>query len=207
MAEEHMRWTVAADFMLRTLWAEQLSAQKIGRRMGTTKNSVVGRAYRLHLPARPSPIRRAGEAPAPRRQREHPATALPKLASVPDTAPPSPPPPQRHGGLSVLRIARPATIQAPPPPPRPVRAGPAAGCLWPTWTQKDAAYRAALRDGKQPSCGAPVRLRTDKAGETVRCVYCAEHATLAFTRRVPGYATDKVLAELAGDAKPSRKEL
>ena len=31
---------------------------EIGRRMGISKNAVVGKAHRLNLPARPSPIRR-----------------------------------------------------------------------------------------------------------------------------------------------------
>ena len=69
-----MEWTSGAIEQLRALWAEGHSTAEIGRRMGISKNAVVGKAHRLNLPARPSPIRReaaaAGEgrsAPAPRR--------------------------------------------------------------------------------------------------------------------------------------------
>uniref|UniRef100_UPI0022EA7F36 GcrA family cell cycle regulator n=1 Tax=Falsiroseomonas oryzae TaxID=2766473 RepID=UPI0022EA7F36 len=63
-----MDWTAEAIERLRALWAEGHSTAEIGRRMGISKNAVVGKAHRLSLPPRPSPIRReAGEA-APRPQ-------------------------------------------------------------------------------------------------------------------------------------------
>jgi GcrA cell cycle regulator len=52
-------WTQDLDAQLRALWAQddpRLSTNEIGRRMGLTKNAVVGRAHRLKLPSRPSPI-------------------------------------------------------------------------------------------------------------------------------------------------------
>ena len=63
-----MDWTDAVILSLRALWDEGLSTAEIGRRLGVTKNAVVGKAHRLVLPARPSPIRRGLVAPvAPRR--------------------------------------------------------------------------------------------------------------------------------------------
>ena len=53
-----MDWTDAVILDLRALWDEGLSTAEIGRRLGVTKNAVVGKAHRLVLPARPSPIRR-----------------------------------------------------------------------------------------------------------------------------------------------------
>jgi GcrA cell cycle regulator len=46
---------------LRLLWVVEprLSTSEIGRRLGVSKNAVVGKAHRLDLPARPSPIRRS----------------------------------------------------------------------------------------------------------------------------------------------------
>lgn len=41
---------------LRELWAEGHSAAEIGRRMNRSKNSIVGKAHRLKLPGRPSPL-------------------------------------------------------------------------------------------------------------------------------------------------------
>jgi len=60
-----MEWTEEAIAKLRALWAEGLSTAEIGRRLNISKNAVVGKAHRLSLPPRPSPIRRAeGDAPA-----------------------------------------------------------------------------------------------------------------------------------------------
>jgi len=44
------------DGELRALWAEGHSAAQIGRKMGLSKNSVMGRVHRLKLAGRPSPI-------------------------------------------------------------------------------------------------------------------------------------------------------
>ena len=42
--------------VLRALWDEGHSTAEIGWRMGLSKNAVVGKAHRLNLRARPSPI-------------------------------------------------------------------------------------------------------------------------------------------------------
>jgi len=47
------------DPELRQLWTEGHSLNEIGRRMKLTKNTVMGRAHRLNLPPRPSPIIRS----------------------------------------------------------------------------------------------------------------------------------------------------
>ena len=63
-----MDWNDEAIARLRSLWDEGHSTAEIGRRLGVTKNAVVGKAHRLNLPARPSPIRRgAGEGKPARR--------------------------------------------------------------------------------------------------------------------------------------------
>ena len=49
-------WSPEEDARLRGLWDEGHSTAEIARRMGRTKNSVVGRVHRLAFPARPSPI-------------------------------------------------------------------------------------------------------------------------------------------------------
>ena len=60
-----MEWNDETIARLRELWAEGLSTAEIGRRMSVSKNAVVGKAHRLNLPPRPSPIRRDGS-PLPR---------------------------------------------------------------------------------------------------------------------------------------------
>jgi GcrA cell cycle regulator len=61
-----MDWTVEKIDELRALWTEGLSTSEIGKRLGVTKNAVVGKAHRLHLSSRPSPIRRMFRAAGPR---------------------------------------------------------------------------------------------------------------------------------------------
>jgi GcrA cell cycle regulator len=60
-------WTPDTIAQLRQMWADGVSTPEIGRRLGVSKNSAVGKIHRLHLPPRPSPIRpRTGDQPKPR---------------------------------------------------------------------------------------------------------------------------------------------
>lgn len=82
-----MEWTDETIARLKALWQEGLSTAEIGRQLGITKNAVVGKAHRLALPPRPSPIRRqaakTGAAAAPKTGTETAAEpkAAPKRAS------------------------------------------------------------------------------------------------------------------------------
>jgi len=80
-----MDWTEETILRLREFWAEGHSTAEIGRRLGVSKNAIVGKAHRLDLSARPSPIRREGSTEtatrrAPARRVEGPT--LPPLAST-----------------------------------------------------------------------------------------------------------------------------
>ena len=50
-------WTQELIDNLGRLWAEGHSTAEIGRRLGLTKNAVVGKAHRLKLAPRPSPLK------------------------------------------------------------------------------------------------------------------------------------------------------
>ncbi len=81
-----MEWNDESIARLRVLWAEGLSTAEIGRRMGISKNAVVGKAHRLLLTSRPSPIRREqdGSRPArPAAPRRVTGPTLPSLAEAP----------------------------------------------------------------------------------------------------------------------------
>lgn len=53
-----MEWTDEIVTRLRVLWEQGLSTAEIGRQLNVTKNAVVGKAHRLGLEGRPSPIRK-----------------------------------------------------------------------------------------------------------------------------------------------------
>lgn len=54
-------WTDEKIEELKRLWAEGLTTGEIGKRLDFSKNAVVGKAHRLGLESRPSPIKRSGE--------------------------------------------------------------------------------------------------------------------------------------------------
>jgi len=62
--EAWMDWTDKSIARLRALWDEGLSSAEIGRRLNCSKNAVVGKAHRLGLPGRDSPIRAAAGKPS-----------------------------------------------------------------------------------------------------------------------------------------------
>lgn len=123
-----MEWSDEVISQLRALWDEGHSTAEIGRRLGVTKNAIVGKAHRLDLPARPSPIRRDPDAVpvrrAPVRRVEGPT--LPPLpsavadaeAGLPVFADPLPP---RQPDFATL-----PGVAAPPPPRQAVLARPIA---------------------------------------------------------------------------------
>lgn len=152
-----MDWTAEAIERLKALWAEGHSTAEIGRRMGISKNAVVGKAHRLNLPARPSPIRRDAvprPAPVPRAPRPMPAARQ------------VPPPMLRAAPVAVAPV-----VAAAPAAPV-VRAFPAAArprfgsrsCCWPIGEPGTSGFRFC---GADPMAGKP---------------YCTEHAALAYVK-------------------------
>ena len=53
---EKTSWTEERLEMLKALWEEGLSISQIGERLGVTRNAVAGKAHRLNLRKRQSPI-------------------------------------------------------------------------------------------------------------------------------------------------------
>ena len=82
-------WDDPTIARLRSLWAEGHSAARIGEAMGVSKNAIVGKAHRLGLAGRPSPIRRDG-APAPPMPVRAPLVTLPPPVAAPPTPAPAP---------------------------------------------------------------------------------------------------------------------
>ncbi len=55
-----MGWSDESVEQLRQMWADGLTANEIAKKLGVTKNAIVGKVHRLCLKARPSPIKTKG---------------------------------------------------------------------------------------------------------------------------------------------------
>ncbi len=82
-----MEWTEETIARLRALWQQGLSTAEIGRQLSVTKNAVVGKAHRLGLQARPSPIRRPPASAGTAEPGEAVVAPAPALATAQATAP------------------------------------------------------------------------------------------------------------------------
>ena len=156
-----MEWAEDTIVRLRALWDEGLSTAEIGRRLGVSKNAVVGKAHRLDLPARPSPIRRDGAGGgAPRRSAPR-RVAGPTLPPLSSTGP--------MIGTAPMVPHIPAMTPKPPPAPRVVAPAPrpygrVVTCCWPIGEPGTRSFRFC-DDASEP--GKP---------------YCSEHAKLAYVK-------------------------
>lgn len=160
------KWTDDTIRELRRLWSERNSTAEIGRTMGISKNAVVGKAHRLDLPGRPSPIRTGS---APRSPRVPRPRSIPRLADIkplPCLSETNISPPLPHIARTVAP-ARPAAIA-------PRRIG-AHSCCWPIGEPGTPAFRF---------CDEPAPLDVP---------YCDEHARLAYRPRRRRDTTDETL--------------
>lgn len=71
-----MPWDDNNVTKLRELWDQGLPTAQIGKLLGFTKNAVVGKAHRIGLERRPSPIRRTAIKPDRKKAR---SPVMPKL--------------------------------------------------------------------------------------------------------------------------------
>ena len=71
-----MPWNDENVSRLRELWDQGLPTAQIGKLLGFTKNAVVGKAHRIGLERRPSPIRRTAVKPDRKKAR---SPVIPKL--------------------------------------------------------------------------------------------------------------------------------
>ena len=172
-----MEWTEQRIEVLRKLWGQGQTASQIAAILGgITRNAVIGKAHRLGLTGRPSPIKReAGASPQPRRR-----AAAPQARRLPGSGQPGQvhgqPLPQTHGISSAqhaptqrAEVNQPVRSEAPPPAPKTsTRVAAHVGsktCSWP------------MGDPKQPGfhfCGEPA-----EAGKP----YCAHHCHVAYHKK------------------------
>lgn len=115
-----MSWTDERIEQLRTMWEKGLTASQIADELGgVSRNAVIGKAHRLGLKARPSPVKAVETpkapkaAPAPRPATPTPTPATPVRAAAPVR--PVAPPVQR----APTPAAAPANAASTPAAPRP----------------------------------------------------------------------------------------
>ena len=63
MTETPNAWTEDRLVQLRKLWDEGLSISQIGDALGVSRNAIAGKAHRMGLPKRPSPIAKSVSEP------------------------------------------------------------------------------------------------------------------------------------------------
>jgi GcrA cell cycle regulator len=172
-----MVWDDETIRLLRELWAQGHSTAEIGRRLGVSKNAIVGKAHRLELDARPSPIRRDAVKPPADRAPAYPRMAGPTLPPLASADVPTVPVMPAPSNVQPLRAAAPAglrSMQPAPAAPLPARAmlqpapvqprRPAPSCCWPIGEPGTKTFRFC---DDASAHGKP---------------YCEDHARLAYVR-------------------------
>ncbi|HVJ02498.1 MAG TPA: GcrA family cell cycle regulator [Sphingomonas sp.] len=203
-----MSWTDERIETLKKMWDSGMTATQIAEELGgVSRNAVIGKAHRLGLPSRPSPVKpneaKAEAAPkptpaaAPAPAAAAPQPAAPRAAPAPraeapaaDAAAPAPAPARPDG--PVLRSVGPGGFvrqnpgeQAPPIAPAPPRR------LVPAKPSEAIAGKTTLLDLNDKICkwplGHPGEPDFHFCGEKVNpgFPYCVEHCGQAYQAQLP----------------------
>jgi GcrA cell cycle regulator len=197
-----MSWTDERIERLTTLWTQGMTASQIADELGgVSRNAVIGKAHRLGLQSRPSPVKpneEGGEerdaAPAPQpRAAEPEAKPVPAAPAAPSDAtpaeaapvPPSPPQPQiRSIGPGGFIRQTPGEQQSPIPPAPPRR-------LVPAKPSPEIADKTSLLDLNEKICKWPVGHPGEPdfhfcgAPANPGFPYCVEHCGVAYQAQIP----------------------
>lgn len=158
-----MAWTDERIAQLKSGWEGGMTASQIAEQLGegVTRNAVIGKAHRLGLEARPSPVKAGEDASV--------ASPAPVAVSVAAPKPAAPPPA--------------APVMARPAAKKPVRTGKAARttlldlnekiCKWPIGHPGDADFHFC---GKASQAGFP---------------YCTDHCLVAYQAQLPRRDRDR----------------
>lgn len=199
-----MSWTDERIERLTKMWEGGSTASQIAEELGgVSRNAVIGKAHRLGLKARPSPVK-PNEKPEPAPRAAKPAAEAPRAAqpSPPRAAPPTPPsaaspvaaipavpsakPQQRIVSVGPGGFLRqgPGDQQAPIPPAPPRR-------LVPAKPSPEMASKTSLLDLNDRICrwpmGHPGEADFHFCGEKVNpgFPYCVEHCGRAYQAQLP----------------------
>jgi GcrA cell cycle regulator len=197
-----MSWTDERIERLKSMWEKGMTASQIAEDLGgVSRNAVIGKAHRLGLQARPSPVKPNDPAPSPAPKA---TPAAPRAAAVPAPAPPPPPAPSRVGlppftpqaptgptGAQLRSIGPGGFLrqgpgdQAPPATPAPPRR------LVPAKPSPDIANKTTLLDLNDKICkwplGHPGEPDFHFCGNPVNpgFPYCVQHCGQAYQAQMP----------------------
>ena len=201
-----MSWTEERIERLKAMWTEGATASQIADELGgVSRNAVIGKAHRLGLEARPSPVKPGEEkehrapaaaAPTPKpAPAERPAPRPAAAAAAPEQAAPAHPAPQRQRAQSDNIQYRsigpggfirqgPGDQQAPIPPAPPRR-------LVPAKPSPEVADKTSLLDLNDRICkwpmGHPGEPDFHFCGSPANpgFPYCVEHCGVAYQAQLP----------------------
>jgi GcrA cell cycle regulator len=108
-----MSWTEERIDQLKAMWQKGLTASQIAEELGgVSRNAVIGKAHRLELQSRPSPVKSV-DTDANKAEARKAAAPKPKLEA---SAPPPPPPPPVARAIPVAEpVAKAADVPQPVP--------------------------------------------------------------------------------------------
>jgi len=195
-----MSWTEERIERLKAMWAEGATASEIADKLGgVSRNAVIGKAHRLGLEARPSPVKPGEEkehSAAAARPSKQEAAAAPRPAAKPEPqaqqrAPqPQPQRPQQEGvqyrsvGPGGFIRQGPGDQQAPIPPAPPRR-------LIPAKPSPEVADKTSLLDLNDRICKWPMGHPGEPdfhfcgAPANPGYPYCVAHCGVAYQAQLP----------------------
>ena len=197
-----MSWTDERIDRLKHLWTNGMTASQIADELGgVSRNAVIGKAHRLGLQSRPSPVKPNDPVPAPAEVAPKPAVSpiatpadepAPAAAQAPETAKPVEPPVQAQPPMPQIRSIGPGGFlrqgpgdQQSPIPPAPPRR------LVPAKPSAEVADKTSLLDLNEKICkwplGHPGEPDFHFCGKTANpgFPYCVEHCGVAYQAQLP----------------------
>jgi GcrA cell cycle regulator len=194
-----MSWTEERIERLKAMWADGATASEIADKLGgVSRNAVIGKAHRLGLEARPSPVKPGEEkehAPAAKQAKAEAAKPAPAAEKPHQAQRPIAPPPQpqrsaadgmqyRSVGPGGFIRQGPGDQQAPIPPAPPRR-------LVPAKPSPEVADKTSLLDLNDRTCKWPMGHPGEPdfyfCGQPANpgYPYCVEHCGVAYQAQLP----------------------